>query len=217
DEACFKKFSVSPSDLPVILIAKDNMYHIYGSHDFSNTKSAQEALIHWIEEEQYPLITKLGPQNGMQVLQGHVPVVINLFDAEDKTSQSKFRMLASAWNKQQHETKVIFAEMDRSMWKDYVASKFNIQHETMFSLDDAQSIYDALNHLDQLQGQSTLAMHQKLGVSVSHGLTWMSTHWLFSLFSLSILSGLLYRYLTHHRPKGASILPSFRQTDHHKD
>jgi len=131
DEESFKKFSLAPSDLPAILIAKDNTFRIYPSHDFVNTKANREALASWIEKEQYPLVSKLGPSNQQSILQGDAPVVIHIVNAKDTVSQSKFRNIANVWSKslKADQIKVIFAEMDRAMWKEYVQDKFNIQHD----------------------------------------------------------------------------------------
>lgn len=131
DEQSFKKFNLAPSDLPAILIAKDSTFRIYPSHDFVNTKANREALVNWIEKEQYPLVSKLGPSNQQGILQGDVPVVINIVNAKDTVSQSKFRNIANVWSKslKADQIKVIFAEMDRAIWKDYVRDKFNVQHD----------------------------------------------------------------------------------------
>ena len=81
----------------------------------------------------------------------------------------------------------------------------------------------ALDHLDQLEGQTVLSPHEKLGVSVTNAFAWMGVHWIFSLVSLSALGAFVYRYLTHHSPKrvSAGILPSFKAvpttSDYHKD
>ncbi|CAO3613968.1 unnamed protein product [Mucor hiemalis] len=132
DEETFKKFNLVPSDLPAVLVTKDGGYRMYtGSHDFSNNNAAnREALVNWIEKEQYPLISKLGPTNYKSVLQGKSPVVINIVNSNDATSQSKFHDIASSWSKStSSDPKVIFAEMDRSMWRDYVLTKFKIKHD----------------------------------------------------------------------------------------
>lgn len=138
DEESFKKFNVAPSDLPTIIIIKDNGYRMYSeTHDFSkNTKPNRDALVSWIEKEQYPLISKLGPSNHKSILQGNLPVVLNIVSIDDAVSQQKFRNIASAWFKsakaqeEEGEKKVIFAEMDRSMWRNYVLDKFNVKHES---------------------------------------------------------------------------------------
>jgi hypothetical protein len=113
------------------------------THDFSkNTKSNRDALINWIEKEQYPLISKLGPSNHKSILQGNLPVVLNIVSSNDAISQSKFRNIASSWFKSAKSdtaNKVIFAEMDRSMWRNYVLDKFNVQHDDKAKI----IIYDA--------------------------------------------------------------------------
>ncbi|KAI8367326.1 thioredoxin-like protein [Blakeslea trispora] len=239
DEASFKRFGVSPSDLPVMLIAKDNTFQIYGSHDFSNTKSAKDALAHWVEQEQYPLVIQLGPQNGQEILKGNQPVVIHLYHT--KVDADKFHQLA---NQSDKKSAVLFATMDTALWKEYVTTKFHVDltsssqvlvydaphamvYETdldhqPFSLNHPEAVYRALEHLDQLEGQSILNSHEKIGVTVNHALTWIGAHWIISLFSFSVLGAFVYRYLTHHSPKriSASILPSFKAvptSDYHKD
>jgi hypothetical protein len=48
----------------------------------------------------------------------------------DAVSQSKFRDIASKWVKSaKPEDKVVFAEMDRDLWKEYVLKKFNVDHD----------------------------------------------------------------------------------------
>ncbi|KAI8333502.1 thioredoxin-like protein, partial [Choanephora cucurbitarum] len=228
DEASFKRFGVSPSDLPVLLIAKDNSFQVYGSHDFSNTKMAKEALARWIEQEQYPLVTQLGAHNGQAILKGTQPVVLHLY--RTKANSKKFHQMAA---KAESSSNVIFAEMDYSLWKEYAATKFDVElkeasdqvliydaphykvykagldHQS-FSLDHTETIYEALDHLDQLEGQTVLSPHEELGVSVTNAFAWMGVHWIFSLVSLSALGAFVYRYLTHHSPKrvSAGILPS---------
>lgn len=142
DEQSFKKFNLAPSDLPAILIVKDNGYRTYPSHDFQDDKANRESLVRWIEKERYPLVSKLGPSNQQGILQeGTLPVVLHIVNAKDTVSQSKFRDIATVWNKslKADQTKVIFAEMDRAMWKDYVRDKFNVQHDETAKI----VIYDA--------------------------------------------------------------------------
>ncbi|KAL7320464.1 hypothetical protein PS15m_000353 [Mucor circinelloides] len=245
DEQSFKKFNLAPSDLPAILIAKDSTFRIYPSHDFVNTKANREALVNWIEKEQYPVVSKLGPSNQQGILQGNVPVVINIVNAKDTVSQSKFRNIANVWSKslKADQIKVIFAEMDRAMWKDYVRDKFNIQHDEtakivifdapnytyftkdidnqVLSIDKPEGLYVGLKNLQKLQGESTLLAHQKLGVSVSRSIDWIFAHWFISFLGFGIIGSFVYRYLTFHNPKrlGNSVLPSFRPADAytHKD
>ncbi|EPB86197.1 hypothetical protein HMPREF1544_07009 [Mucor circinelloides 1006PhL] len=245
DEQSFKKFNLAPSDLPAILIAKDNTFRIYPSHDFVNTKANREALVNWIEKEQYPLVSKLGPSNQQGILQGDAPVVINIVNAKDTVSQSKFRNIANVWSKslKADQIKVIFAEMDRAMWKDYVRDKFNVQHDEtakivifdapnytyftkdidnqVLSIDKPEGLYVGLKNLQKLQGESTLLAHQKLGVSVSRSIDWIFAHWFISFLGFGIVGSFVYRYLTFHNPKrlGNSVLPSFRPADAytHKD
>ncbi|KAI7894885.1 thioredoxin-like protein [Mucor mucedo] len=129
DEALLKKFDLKSSDLPIVLITKDNSHLVYtGNHDgFSkNSKSSRDTLIRWIEKGQYPLISKLGPSNHKSILQGNLPVVLNIVSSQDTASQSKFRDFASTWFKSTNSGSVIFAEMDRSMWKNYVLDKFGV-------------------------------------------------------------------------------------------
>ncbi|GAN07898.1 thioredoxin-domain-containing protein [Mucor ambiguus] len=245
DEESFKKFNLAPSDLPAILIAKDNTFRIYPSHDFVNTKASREALVGWIEKEQYPLVSKLGPSNQQSILQGNKPVVINIVNAKDTVSQSKFRNIANVWSKslKADQIKVIFAEMDRAMWKDYVHDKFNIQHDEtakivifdapnyiyftrdvnneVLSLDKPEGLYVGLKNLEKLQGESTLLAHQKVGVSISRSMDWIFAHWLISCLGFGLVGSFVYRYLTFRNPKrlGGSVLPSFRPADAytHKD
>lgn len=133
DEETFKKFNLASNDLPAVLVTKDGGYRMYtGSHDFSkNTAANREALINWIEKEQYPLVSKLGPSNYKSVLQGDSPVVIHIVKGDDTSSQTKFHEIASSWSKSSSasSSKVIFAEMDRGMWKDYILAKFKIKHD----------------------------------------------------------------------------------------
>ncbi|KAL9554563.1 hypothetical protein MBANPS3_002756 [Mucor bainieri] len=245
DEESFKKFNLAPSDLPAILIAKDNTFRTYPSHDFVNTKANREALVGWIEKEQYPLVSKLGPSNQQSILQGDAPVVINIVNAKDTVSQSKFRNIANVWSKslKADQIKVIFAEMDRAMWKDYVRDKFNIQHDetakivildapnytyftkdvnnAVLSLDKPEGLYVGLKNLEKLQGESTLLVHQKVGVSISRSVDWIFAHWFISFLGFGLVGSFVYRYLTFHNPKrlGGSVLPSFRPADAytHKD
>lgn len=87
-----------------------------------------------------------------------------------------------------------------------------------FSIDKPEDLYLGLKQLDELQGETTLAMYERVGVSVSNGFNWMSRHWFFSLLVFSLVGGFIYRYLTFHGPKNSSLLPSFhRSVNHHKD
>lgn len=127
-------------DLPVALIAKDNAHRIYPSHDFKNSKTNRDLLSSWVENEQYPLVSKLGPNNHESILQGNHVVVLNIVNAKDTVSQSKFRNIATVWESSvKSNKKVIFGEMDRAMWRDYVLDKFNIQHDETSKI----IIYDA--------------------------------------------------------------------------
>lgn len=137
DPEIIKKFDLAPQDLPTVIVTKDNGYRTYtGSHDFTkNTKENREALINWIEKEQYPLISRLGPVNQKSILQGSAPVVLNIVNINDATSQSKFRDIASTWFKSaKPEDKVVFAEMDRHLWRDYVLDTFNVNHDSSSKL-----------------------------------------------------------------------------------
>lgn len=111
---------------------KDDSPYLYpATHDFTkNNKTNRDSLINWIEKEQYPLISKLGPVNHKSILEGESIVVLSIISSEDKTNQLKFRDMATTWYKSvQGEKKVIFAEMDRSMWRDYISENFNIDHD----------------------------------------------------------------------------------------
>lgn len=59
-------------------------------------------------------------------MQGSLPVILNIVSSQDTVSQSKFRDFASTWFKSSNPDSIIFAEMDRSMWKNYVLDKFGI-------------------------------------------------------------------------------------------
>jgi hypothetical protein len=88
-----------------------------------------------------------------------------------------------------------------------------------FSLDSPEGIYLGLKNLGQLKGQSTLLLHQKMGVSISNTFAWISRHWFISFIAFGVLGSFVYRYLTFHGPK-SSILPTFKSatTDYaHKD
>lgn len=86
-------------------------------------------------------------------------------------------------------------------------------------MDRPQSLFDSLDHLDELVGISTLAIHQKLYVSVNHSINWFAKHWFISLIGFSILASVIYRYLTFHGPTRLSkgVLPTYRPVDSHKD
>lgn len=69
----------------------------------------------------------MGPSNHKSILQGHLPVVLNIVSSQDTLSQSKFRDFATTWFKSSNTDPVLlFAEMDRSMWKNYVLEKFGV-------------------------------------------------------------------------------------------
>ncbi|KAI7905550.1 thioredoxin-like protein [Cokeromyces recurvatus] len=251
DDRVLEKYNISSSNLPVALIAKDNKIHMYqNARNLSqNTDKNRNAFINWIENEQYPLVTKLGPNNQQSILQkNHAPpVVLNIVNAKDAISQSKFRNIAKAWYKSTPSTqiKLIFAEMDRAMWKDYVSEKFKVEHDETakiiiyvpdefkyynkdmngyeLDLDKPEGLFIALKNLDHLKGQSVLAAHEKVGVAVVNTMNWISIHWFISMIVFGLVFGVIYRYVTYHAPKrlnsGNSFLPSF---DHsyeysHKD
>lgn len=52
--------------------------------------------------------------------------MLNIVSSQDAASQSKFRDFATSWFKSSNIESVIFAEMDRSMWKNYVLDKFGV-------------------------------------------------------------------------------------------
>jgi hypothetical protein len=125
DEAAFKKFNLAPSDLPALVIAKDNTFKTYTKHDFTNSKLNRDALVGWIEKEQYPLVSNLNPSNQYTILQGQLPVVLHLVDGSNSINQNKFRDVASNWHKSfETTTEAVFAQMDLNMWKDYALQKF---------------------------------------------------------------------------------------------
>lgn len=112
------------------MIAKDNGRRIYPSHDFKNSKVNRDLLSKWIAKEQYPLVSKLGPSNHASILQqSNQVVVLHIVNSKDTASQSKFRNMATVWESSDDTRKVLFAEMDRTMWQDYVRDKFNIVHD----------------------------------------------------------------------------------------
>jgi hypothetical protein len=138
DESAFKKFNLAPSDLPALLIVKDSSFETYTIRDFTNSKLNREALIHWIEKEQYPLVSKLTPSNQQTILQGHLPTVLHLVDGSDSVSQSKFKDVATTWHKSSEvRTEAVFAEMNRDMWKDYALQKFGINAPNTVIIYDA--------------------------------------------------------------------------------
>lgn len=131
DEKLMKKFGQSTSDLPVVLVSKDNTFKVYASHDFKNTQKNKENLEYWIQREQYPLVSQVGPSNQHIILEGNHRVVLSIVDPSD-TARSKLRDAAGAWAKTKRpsfELPVIFAQMDRSMWGDYVLAKFKIKQD----------------------------------------------------------------------------------------
>ncbi|KAI9480554.1 MAG: thioredoxin-like protein [Benjaminiella poitrasii] len=246
DEKVLEKYDISPSDLPAVLIAKDNSVRLYhGSHDlFRNTATNRDAFVNWIENEQYPLITKLGPSNQQSVLSdSHSVVVLNIVHAKDTVSQSKFRNIATVWHKSSpsDQIKVIFAEMDRAMWRNYVLDKFGVEHDETakmviykpdafeyysedvngheLSLDKPEGLYISLKSLKDLKGHSTLAFHEKVGSTIAHTMNWIATHWLISIIGFGFALSFVYRYLTYRSPKrlgnhaGNSVLPSFRSVN----
>ncbi|KAI8641483.1 thioredoxin-like protein [Parasitella parasitica] len=244
DQETLKKFDLAPSDLPAVLIVKDNTHYVYSRGNFEDNKLNYESLTKWIEKEQYPLVSKLGPSNQQSILQGNVPVVINIVNVKDAISQSKFRNIANAWSKSSNadQSKAIFAQMDRTMWKDYVRDKFKIQHDetakiviydapnyTYFtkdvnneplSIDKPEGLYVGLKNLQKLKGQSTLLAHQKISVTISRSVNWIFAHWIISILGFGIVGSFVYRYLTFHSPKRlGGVLPSFRSVDtySHKD
>ncbi|CEP14057.1 hypothetical protein [Parasitella parasitica] len=244
DQETFKKFNLAPSDLPVVLIVKDDTHYMYPNHNFEDSKLNRELLAQWVEKEQYPLVSKLAPGNQHSILQGNMPVVINVVNAKDTISQSKFRNIANAWSKsyKADQNKIIFAQMDRTMWKDYVRDKFKIQHDETakivvydppsytyfakdvnnehFSIDRPEGLFLGLKNLQKLKGQSTLLAHQKIGVSISRSISWIFAHWFISFLGFGILASFVYRYMTFHSPKRlGDVLPSFRPVDtySHKD
>jgi hypothetical protein len=85
-----------------------------------------------------------------------------------------------------------------------------------FSLDSPENIYLALKNFKELEGQSTLLMHQKMGVSISNTFNWISRHWFISFIGFGVLGSFVYRYLTFHNPKrlhsSGGVLPTFRTT-----
>jgi hypothetical protein len=132
DEKVMIKFGQSTSDLPVVLVSKDNTFKVYASHDFKNTQKNKENLEHWIQREQYPLVSQVGPSNQHIILKGNHRVVLSIVDPSDTAAQSKLRDAAGAWaktNRPSFELPVIFAQMDRSMWGDYVLAKFKIKQD----------------------------------------------------------------------------------------
>jgi hypothetical protein len=140
DEQLVKRFNLLSIDLPVALIAKDNSHTIYPSHDYQNSKTNRDLLSSWVEKEQYPLVSKLGPNNHQAILEGDQVVVLHIVNPKDTVSQTKFRNIATVWETlDKSDKKVIFGEMDRFMWKDYVSDKFNVQHEERSKI----IIYDA--------------------------------------------------------------------------
>lgn len=77
------------------------------------------------------MISKLGPENHKSILQGNSVVVLSIMASHDTSNQLKFRDIATNWYKSDNSKakNVIFAEMDRSMWRDYVLKEFNIDND----------------------------------------------------------------------------------------
>ncbi|KAI8967043.1 thioredoxin-like protein [Mycotypha africana] len=250
DELVIDKFNAK-SKLPALLIAKDGMFSMYSKHDFSNLDD-KPALLRWIENVKYPLVSKLGPTNYKSILEGHSPVVLNIINAKDTTSQSKFRDIASNWKVANEggnvSRRVIFAEMDRAMWREYVLEKFNVEHDSTskliifnapehiyfdkdtnkrpLSIDQPEELYTTLKNLDKLQGETTLAVHEQIGDSLTRGVRWIFTHWFISSITLGVVGSFVYRYLTYHSPKrlnnayinANSGLPYYKPSSYtHKD
>ncbi|KAI9256815.1 thioredoxin-like protein [Helicostylum pulchrum] len=245
DKKVLSKFDLDSSSIPALLLVKDNSHYLYpATYDFTkNTKSNRDSLIDWIEKEQYPLISKLGPANHKSILQGNSVVVLSIIASHDTVNQLKFRDVATNWYKSDNSKgkNVIFAEMDRSMWRDYVLNEFNIDNDdtarviiyspsnyqyysndlsqNQFVMDEPEKLYASLNQLNQLYGVSTLAVHERIYVSTSNGFRWLAKHWFLSMIGFTILSSFIYRYLTFHGPTRLTkgVLPSYRPVDTHKD
>lgn len=84
------------------------------------------------------------------------------------------------------------------------------------SIDKPEELYLSLENLDDLKGETTLAVYERVGVSMSNGISWVRQHWIVSFFVFSIVGGFIYRYLTFHGPKRLSNagLPRYNT---HKD
>ncbi|KAI8888561.1 thioredoxin-like protein [Backusella circina FSU 941] len=242
DAKSMSKFGQSSADLPVVLVSKDNTFKVYPSHDFKNTQKNKESLERWIQREQYPLVSEVGPSNQHIILEGEHRVVLSIVDPKDTVAKNKLRDVAAAWAKTKRpsvELPVIFAQMDRSMWRDYVLTKFKIKHDgenrvviydptkyeyyindtddMRLSLNQPQGIYNILTNMDHMTGLSALAMHEKMEVSLKSGFSLFASHWLLSMMLFTGVGALIYRYLTFHRPKSVrksgGVLPSFKTVD----
>ncbi|KAG1045256.1 hypothetical protein G6F43_011304 [Rhizopus delemar] len=230
DANVFKAYSVGYSDLPAVMVLKDGKQKMYTAHDFKDTESNEKTLFDWIEKEQYPLVSKLNPSNYQSILEGKKPVVLNIINAQDTVSQTRFHKAAIAWDRSSQGDGAIFAEMDHAMWGQYVRDKFNVEHNNVpkiviyntatseyfdkdvkgveLSSENPEGIYLILENLDRLRGSSALAVHEKVFNSVQSGFHAVGKHWFISIILFSVLGSYLYKHSSNHRPKKAYILPS---------
>jgi hypothetical protein len=131
DAKVFKTYNVGYSDIPAVMVLKDGKQKMYTAHDFKDTESNEKTLFDWIEKEQYPLVSKLNPSNYQSILEGKKPVVLNIINAQDIVSQTRFHNAAIAWDRSSQGDGAIFAEMDHAIWGQYVRDKFNVEHNNV--------------------------------------------------------------------------------------
>ncbi|KAI9317131.1 thioredoxin-like protein [Dichotomocladium elegans] len=231
DPNAIRRFSLSPTDLPTVLIVKDNKHIMYPSHDFTHTEDVEQALEGWINDERFPLVSEIGPGNAEEILGGDRVVVLGIIKREDQTNTANFRSLAAQYQKQQkassQRSNVLFATLDANMWIDYARQTFAIHPNRLpavvivdpadatyynangagikFALDSDPSVI--INALTvempgkKLVGVSMLPFHSRVGQAVQHGFGVMRAHWL--LTSIAV-SGLVYMFIKRMRSGGRS-------------
>lgn len=89
-----------------------------------------------------------------------------------------------------------------------------------FSIDKPEELYLGLKKMSKLKGETSLAVYERVGVSMTNGMSWVGRHWFISFLVFSVVGGFVYRYLTFHGPKRLPMLPTYRtavNNNSHKD
>ncbi|KAI8075172.1 hypothetical protein BC940DRAFT_287630 [Gongronella butleri] len=197
---------------------------------------ATSTWLSWVQSHQYPLVTRIASNNANEILKGKRMVAL-LLQSSDQLSNA-FEDVSSQWEQQEHDTHVTFAQLNAQTWSAFAKRVYSVEtsdlpaivivdpirklyfktdlHGDVFSITQSEALFAALEHPEQLQGQTT-DVPRSMSL-VQKALVFMGDHGLKLSIGLIILAAIVF-VLSNSRdplPTAMPIDPRADDDDHEK-
>ncbi|KAI8092684.1 uncharacterized protein BX664DRAFT_293891 [Halteromyces radiatus] len=144
---------------------------------YSNDIKTEKHYIDWVDQNKYPLVTRINSGNANDILKGEQLVALMFLNSD--MAHDGFRQVSREWLVKSTDAfpRVIFAELNGQVWAKYVKRVYDISSNDLptlvivnpknktyynqdlkgkkFSIDDAASLFEALQHTEQLESHTT--------------------------------------------------------------